>query len=224
MTSPKITERKKMNTIISVKEAYDTEAFYSYDRSFGYDLTDMLAFTPNEDFKAFMLYNLLWHTYRNFQEPALRFFKIKGRSKLIKIIRNTNLYDFKYAMLFKITEGRLPKDENEIENFLTRNDPNKKWGRAIFYSYNNFNTSIDNMEKIAGLLQDTSIYEWISLYCNDNNNNLNWLIKDISAFCEKLNTIMATDAYGIKEPFNIRVTTHENLLNELIAMGERPAP
>lgn len=212
-----------MITNVAVEEAYDTSALYLYDKSFGYDLTDMLTFTPDEDFKAFMLYDLLWRTYRNFQEPALRFFKIKGRSKLIRIIRNTNLSDFEYAVLFKMTEGRLPKDENELKKFLDRHDPDKKWGRP-YYWHNDFDTSLDHMEKIGGLLEETSIYEWMSLYCNDNNNDLNWLFGDISSFCKKLNAITNTDAYNLKDPFNISVTTHENLLNSLIAMGERPAP
>lgn len=213
-----------MSLLIAVGEAYDTGAFpYSYSRSLAYDVTDMLTFTPDKDFKTMMLFDVMYRTYRNFQEPALRFFKIKGRSKLIRIIRNTNLNAFEYIMYFKITEGRFPTSEKELETFLTNHDTNNDWGKPYFWR-NDFNSVLEELEQIAGLLKETSVYEWISLYCNDDNNNLNWLIQDIKTYCERLNWTNQTNVYGIKDVFNIQVTTHEALLNKLIAANDRPAP
>jgi len=212
-----------MSLLIAVGEAYDTAAFYRYNDSCAYDLTEMLTFQPNEDFKALMLFSLLHNTYRNFQEPALRFFKIKGRTKLIRIIRNANTGTFEYIMYFKITEGRFPKNENELETFLKTHDPNNDWRRPYFWN-GNFDSTIDDMQKIGGLLVETSVYEWISLFCNDDNNNLDWLIRDVKAACERLNWCNQTNVYGVKDPFSISVTNYEALLNNLIAMGERPVP
>ena len=208
--------------MLTIDEVYNKDAWYRYNISLAYDFTEMLTFKPCDDIKTIMLIEMFSRTYRNFQEPALRYFNIPKRTKLIKIIRNVYYDNLNAIMIFKLTNNRWPKDTNEIEAWARNNQVNNQWNHPLYSNYNcDVREDIPNIEAIASIFEYTSIYEWLSMFCNDENNSLNFYIAGIKNLFENLNNVCKSKRYGVRVPFKLEVTTHQNLLDKLVHMGEK---
>lgn len=210
--------------MLTIDEVYNKDAWYRYDISLAYDFTEMLTFKPCDDMKTIMLLEMFSRTYRNFQEPALRYFNIPKRTKLIRIIRNIYYDNLISVLMFKLKNDRYPKDNNEIIDWVKINKVNNRWNHPLYNNYNcDVKEDIENIEAIAAIFEYTSIYEWFSMFCNDENNNLNFYIAGIKVLFENLNNVYKQKRYGVRVPFKLEVTTHQSLLDKLVHMGEKSA-
>lgn len=211
--------------ITTPQEIYNTSAWYQYNRTLAYDMTEMFEKPLSDDIKKLILFNILYCTYRNFQEPALRFFNIQGRTKLIKLIRGHDVRNATTTILYKICTGSYPKDSTAVDNFIKSNDLSNEYGIITRYWISgNVANHIDTIDKISEVLDYTSVYEWLSMFANDENNNLNFLLANFKRDFGYINKVTGKNIQSIRKPFNIIVTDHVALANKLIAMGERDAP
>ena len=210
--------------ITTPEEIYNTSAWYQYKNTLAYDMTGMFARPLTKDQEKLILFEIIFHTYRNFQDPALRFFNIQGRTKLIKMIRSHDVASANVTLLYKNCTGSYPNNQAEVETFIRSYDLMGEFGGPIRYWYNGLmQPHIDNIEKISSVLDSTSIYEWLSMFCNDANNNLNSLLSALKLDFKNINKACNKNIQEIRTPFNLIVTDHVSLANKLIGMGERPS-
>lgn len=199
---------------------YNTEVYPFTDSRFSYDVTDMLHSVKGpleKQHKELLLACGLCGTMRNFQQPALQMLKVEGRTGILGALRDS--YSTKNLLAvanYRVASGGAnPTNEKDFDKLKLPYNFYFGWG----FSGNIVHKVMDNYDNVMSVLDQVSVYEWLSCYLHVH--PIGDLINNIKSSVDIINKSLGTVELVVNDPFTLSVIKHDDFLTKLVNMKER---